>query len=250
MSFPAALAGLLTYGEIASALVVFLFLMFIPAPYGKHSRPGWGVMVDSRLSWFFMELPAVAVILFVVLQNPLKTMNFIYLCLWEFHYIYRTFIFPALQRGSRRSFPLVLVFLAFIFNINNGIINGYGIIFNNMTLTGILNPAPLLGLALFLGGFLLNVHSDIVIRDLRRDNDVKYRVPLKGAFRWITNPNYLGEIVEWAGWAILTCSLQGLAFAIFTFCNLFPRAISNHKWYKEHFSSYPSGRKIIFPFLF
>ena len=69
-------------------------------------------------------------------------------------------------------------------------------------------------------------------------------------FRWVSSPNYLGEIIQWTGWAVMTWSLAGVAFALFTFCNLAPRAISNHRWYREYFAQYPAGRKVLFPGLF
>jgi protein-S-isoprenylcysteine O-methyltransferase Ste14 len=97
---------------------------------------------------------------------------------------------------------------------------------------------------------LLNVSSDTIVRELRRNNETGYGIPLRGAFRWISNPNYLGELVEWTGWAILAGNPAGWAFAFFTFCNLFPRAISNHKWYRERFRDYPVKRKIIIPYIF
>ena len=56
-----------------------------------------------------------------------------------------------------------------------------------------------------------------------------------------------GEIIEWIGWAILTWSLSGFVFAIWTIANLVPRAFTHHKWYQENFSDYPKNRKAIIP---
>ncbi len=42
----------------------------------------------------------------------------------------------------------------------------------------------------------------------------------------------------------------GLAFALFTFCNLAPRAVANHAWYRDRFPDYPGGRRILVPGLF
>ena len=53
--------------------------------------------------------------------------------------------------------------------------------------------------------------------------------------------------MEWTGWAIATWSLAGLVFPIWTFANLAPRAIKNHKWYKETFEDYPANRKALIP---
>ena len=61
------------------------------------------------------------------------------------------------------------------------------------------------------------------------------------------NPNYLGEFIEWLGWAIMTWSWAGLVFFLWTVCNLFPRAISNHKWYQNKFTDYPKERKAVIP---
>jgi len=74
-------------------------------------------------------------------------------------------------------------------------------------------------------------------------------IPHRGLFKYISCPNYFGEILEWTGWAIATWSIPGLAFAVFTFANLAPRAFSNHNWYKEKFSNYPEKRKALIPFI-
>ena len=76
-----------------------------------------------------------------------------------------------------------------------------------------------------------------------------YKIPQGGMYRWITSPNYFGEIVEWVGWAIMTWSLPGLAFALYTTANLAPRAISNHRWYRRTFPDYPRERRALVPFL-
>ena len=52
-------------------------------------------------------------------------------------------------------------------------------------------------------------------------------------FNYISCPNHFGEIIEWFGFAIMTWSLPGLSFAIWTVCNLLPRAIHHHAWYKQ-----------------
>ena len=62
-------------------------------------------------------------------------------------------------------------------------------------------------------------------------------------------PNYLGEIVEWCGWALATWSPAGLAFAVYTAANLAPRAVSNHHWYLSHFPDYPRERRALIPFV-
>jgi 3-oxo-5-alpha-steroid 4-dehydrogenase 1 len=227
-------------------------LLFVSAPYGKHSRPGWGPRMNSKLAWILMETPAVLApaAIFFISGNRSDGAIFV-LCLWEMHYLYRSYVYSALQRGSKRSFPVALAAAAFVFNINNGVIMGFDLFARGRADSielGSLGCA--LGLALFLGGFALHVVSDAQIRALRGRGRTGYGIPRCGMFRFVSSPNYLGEIVQWIGLALMTRSIAAWAFAFFTFCNVFPRAISNHRWYRERFSDYPPERRIIVPFIF
>jgi len=65
---------------------------------------------------------------------------------------------------------------------------------------------------------------------LRENGNSVYKIPEGGMFNLVSSPNYLGEILEWTGWAIATWSLAGLSFALWTFANLAPRALANHRW--------------------
>jgi 3-oxo-5-alpha-steroid 4-dehydrogenase len=47
----------LFFFAVATAAVLF----FIPAPYGRHARAGWGPTLENRLGWVVMEAPAVVV---------------------------------------------------------------------------------------------------------------------------------------------------------------------------------------------
>ena len=65
--------------------------------------------------------------------------------------------------------------------------------------------------------------------------------------KYISAPNYFGEIIEWIGWAVLTWSISGLVFALWTIANLFPRALAHHRWCRKKFADYPKNRKAIIP---
>ncbi len=227
-------------------------LIFVSAPYGKHSRPGWGPQMNSKLAWAIMETAAVLAPLAIFFASGNRSAGAIFLiCLWEMHYLYRSYIYSALQRGSKRSFPVVLAAAAFIFNTNNGVIIGYDLFAKGKSDSFTLKSLQCaIGLALFLGGFALHVVSDAAIRSLRSGGETGYKIPRGGMFRLVSNPNYLGEIAQWIGFALMTRSAATWAFAFFTFCNIFPRAISNHRWYRERFPDYPAERKIIVPFIF
>jgi hypothetical protein len=95
----------------------------------------------------------------------------------------------------------------------------------------------------------VNLWADGRLRRLRAPGETGYAIPRGGLFELVSCPNYLGEIVEWIGWAVASASLAGLAFAVYTAANLAPRAIAHHAWYREKFPGYPGSRKALVPFL-
>ncbi len=140
--------------------------------------------------------------------------------------------------------------MAFLFNCANGFINGYGVFHVYSYDTSWLWTWQFTcGIALFAAGFAINKTADEKFRRFGKQNRGEYVLPQGWLFEYISCPHYLGELIEWGGWAFMTWSLPGLAFFVFTFANLFPRAISSHKWYKKNFPDYPPQRKAIIPFI-
>ena len=233
------------------AVIVFVLLFFISAPYGKFSRKGWGPVIRSKWAWMVMELPSPALmLLFFIISDKKNLPQIIFMVLWLGHYLHRTFIYPFLQSGREKAYPVLLGMMAIIFNCLNGFVNGYGV-FNiyDYDISYLPGWNFIAGILIFIAGFIINKISDEKLRNLRKQNPSEYVIPHGWMFRYISSPHFFGEIIEWTGWAIITWSLPGLAFAVFTFANLFPRAISSHKWYKSHFPEYPAGRKAIIPFI-
>lgn len=103
------------------------------------------------------------------------------------------------------------------------------------------------GIGLFGLGFWMNQSADQTLINIRKKFPGEYKIPEGGMYRWISCPNYLGEILEWTGWAVMTWSVSGLAFSVWTIANLAPRALSHHKWYKKKFAEYPKSRKALVP---
>jgi len=233
------------------AVIVFVLLFFISAPYGKFSRKGWGPVIRSKWAWMVMELPSPALmLLFFIISDKKNLPQIIFMVLWLGHYLHRTFIYPFLQSGREKAYPVLLVMMAIIFNCLNGFVNGYGVfIIYDYDISYLRGWNFSAGILIFIAGFIINKISDEKLRNLRKQNPSEYVIPHGWMFRYISSPHFFGEIIEWTGWAIITWSLPGLAFAVFTFANLFPRAISSHKWYKSHFPEYPAGRKAIIPFI-
>jgi 3-oxo-5-alpha-steroid 4-dehydrogenase 1 len=242
---------LLVLLELVLAVLTFAGLQFIVAPYGRHGRSGWGPTVPARVGWIVMELPAPLLFLGVYLAgvHRFELVPLIFLAMWQAHYLQRAFIYPFLMRAGARM-PVSLMAMAIAFNTLNGFINARWVSevgeYSNRWL---FDPRFLLGLTLFVGGYALNLNSDRLLRGLRRPGETGYKVPVGGGYRWVSSPNYLGEIVEWFGWALATWSVAGLAFALYTTANLAPRAMANHRWYHSTFPDYPPGRRALVPYV-
>jgi len=233
------------------ALVVFILLFFISAPYGKFSRKGWGHAIKSKWAWMIMEFPSPFLMIIFFITAEIKTIPaIIFISVWMTHYIQRTFIYPFSQSGREKPYPLIIVSMAIIFNCFNGFANGFGV-FNvySYNTSWLLSWKFIAGTAIFVSGFIINKTADEKLRSFRKKSPEEYVVPRGWLFNYISSPHYFGEIIEWAGWAVMTWSLPGLAFFVFTFANLFPRAVASHQWYKSHFPDYPPGRKAIIPFI-
>ncbi len=243
----------IVYPWIGVAVIIFFTLFFITAPYGRHIRAGWGWTVDNRWSWFWMEIvsPAVFGYFFLSGSQTKTTPMWIFFALWWFHYLNRSLIFPLRLQTQGKRVPLMIPLSAVFFNSVNGFINGYylGTLADPYPESWLTDPRFVIGILMFLGGWWINVQSDEILLKLRKPGETGYKIPRGGMYRYISNPNYFGEMVEWTGFALMTWSLPALAFSLWTIANLAPRAWSNHRWYQRTFTDYPKERKALIPFV-
>jgi protein-S-isoprenylcysteine O-methyltransferase Ste14 len=234
------------------ALVVGVILWFVPAPYGRYGKSGWGPQLDPKLAWTLMEAPAPIIVgLAFLLRAPnWSLVQIVLVLLWEWHYVYRAFLYPRRLKG-RSTMPAAVVAMAFLFNIVNGTLQCYGLFGDAAVRTGIHLDSPvfLIGVVLYVVGLLTNRQAHRLLREMRAQAREPYVIPSGGLYERVSSPNYLGEILQWIGWALATWSLAGLSFAIWTAANLVPRARLNHRWYRDTFSDYPPERRILIPFV-
>jgi hypothetical protein len=173
--------------------------------------------------------------------------------IWQIHYFNRAFIFPFRRRGGAPTMPLLIALSGLSFNLLNTYLNW-------RYLTHFLPDGAypgswlwdarfVLGTLLFQCGLCINQHADWVLIHLRKPGETGYKIPYGGLYRFISCPNYFGELLEWAGWALLTFSWPGLAFLVWTAANLVPRALAHHRDYRARFAHYPRDRHAIFPYL-
>ncbi len=232
-------------------LAGFVALFFVDAPYGRLSRAGFGPPLPKRLGWLLMELPS-AIIFALVFVYGIYTHTvtaWVFLFMWELHMSTAASFTPFRRVGKGKTMPVSVMLLALTFNLVNPYLNArYLYIFSGgYPNSWLLDPRFLIGAALFLGGLYVNRQSDNILHNLRAPGETGYKIPYGGLFSCVSSPNYLGEIVQWTGWAIATWSIPGLAFAFWTAANLVPRAISYHRWYRRQFKDYPPERTALIP---
>lgn len=243
----------LLYIWIGIAIVLVPVLLKVTPPYGRHTSDSWGPTISSRWGWVIMEIPVIIVFSYFFLSGdgnksiPL----YVFFGLFMLHYFNRVFIFPFRIKENGKKMPVLIVLMAFFFNICNGFFNGYW--FGNFApvydLSWFYDWRFILGTLLFFTGMYINMSSDNILLGLRKGGKKGYYIPYGGMFRYVSSPNLFGEIIEWLGWALLCWCMPALSFAVWTMANLIPRAIDHHRWYKRRFENYPVKRKAVIPFL-
>lgn len=245
------------YNQLVTAMfvlaaAVFVILQWITAPYGRHVRSGWGPTIPARVAWIVMESPAMLLfaVIFAAGRHAVTIVPLVFLAMWQLHYINRTAVYPFRMRSAGKRMPITIVAVALVFNCVMSYINARWIShFGEYQSSWLTSPPFLIGVICFLTGWAINQHADSILLRLRSRSNVDYAIPQGGLYRWVSCPNYLGEMLEWAGWALATWSLAGAAFAVFTAANLLPRALANHRWYGQRFPDYPASRRAVIPFL-
>ncbi|NXQ00991.1 S5A1 dehydrogenase, partial [Vidua macroura] len=156
-----------------------------------------------------------------------------------FSVFYRALIFPLLIREGKPT-PFFTFVLALLFCVFNGYLQGRslttyatyppGWLGDSRFITGELNHV--MRTSGFLGwliGTAINIHSDHILRNLRKPGETGYKIPRGGMFEYVSGANFFGEILEWFGFALACCTIESLAFALCTLFVLGSRARQHHK---------------------
>ena len=274
--------------SLAFIVVIFLFQIKKPARYGRHDKNRGKCYVPQRLanaaSDFIPGVVFFTILYFLQGRNFSQAPNILFYCLFTLHYLHRGLVTPLAARYSSWRIPVFIPIVNFIANLLfHYLIADF--IGSACYFPGYLyDPRFLLGLVIFIAGFVLSKMADtylICLRchpDERRwgktdivgqflnatgargccavsedkegaecDNGGYYTVPECCLFKVIVNPNYLGEMIQWFGWALATWSLSGFVWWLFSMAALIPRARHNLRWYKRNFDNFPMYRKALIP---
>ena len=250
------LFNIICYVWLGTAVIIHVIMFFVTAPFGRHTTTKWGPSVNNKLAWIIMELPSLGIMTYFLLQgtNSFTSYAWVLFGLWIFHYANRTLVYPFRIRPTAKKMPLVIMLNGILFNLMNAGLNGYFLA--ELSTSGqyneswLLAPTTIIGGMLFLAGLTINWRADHILINLRKPGEEGYRIPGGFLFDYISSPNLFGEILEWAGFAIMAWNLPALTFAVWTYANLVPRAKNHHDWYHQRFEDYPKSRKIVFPYIF
>ena len=228
---------------------VLVYALMGKDPTGRLGGRALGPTLDARWGWVLMELSALAVFPVVYLAaGERHAVGDVLVALWLAHYVHRALVWPWFVQRQARPLPAITAASGFAFNLVNGVLLGW---FNariaDYPQDWFTDPRFVSGAALFALGAVLNVYSDYRLSWLRTKASGGAVLPRGGPFNLVSCPNLAGEIVEWVGFALMSWSLPGLAFALWTAANLIPRALWRRRWYRERFPGYPGHRRAIVP---
>lgn len=239
------------------AVIVFIALHYVEAGYGMLFNRKFGLPVGNRIGWMLMEAPVfiAMTILWLCSHRTWQPAPLVLFLLFQSHYVQRSFIFPLLIRGNSKM-PLGIVLMGAVFNTLNALMQGGWIFYlapaDMYTTAWLYSPQFIIGTVIFIAGMAINLHSDYIIRHLRKPGDTKHYIPKGGMFRYVSSANYFGELTEWIGFAIASWSWAGAVFALWTFANLAPRSASLYRRYQKEFGEEFTSlhRKKIIPFIY
>jgi 3-oxo-5-alpha-steroid 4-dehydrogenase 1 len=306
---------ILAHHLLCSFVLAAPLSFFLNAPFGRFSARS-RLNINANLGWFLMEIVS-PISFFVALAGPpltgptpptasrasgarlsslsrLPLPTMILSALFLIHYANRAILSVLRQPAARSPMNLVTPLFAILFNLANGSLIGSWLGGRTWSTPGAVPQAVLsqplfwIGIGLWAVGFASNVAHDEILRRLRiptpsQPDPPRYSIP-RGLFfdrPWggVSNPSYLSEWIEWAGFA-LACSSTGLRAPplpssssnhsffglvpvvdadsvflippwIFVFLEIvlmLPRALSAHRWYHDKFrGTYPKQRRAILP---
>ena len=238
---------------------------FAQSPYGRFASDSYGINLNPKLGWWLMEIPATASFLWFYLQSDSAnwTVTTLFLGgLWMLHYGNRGWFFPLSIRvapGAKSSFSFMVMAMGMFVTGIHAYLNAtwFTSLGKHLTPEWLSDPRFIIGLMVYAVGLFLILTSESVVRNLRdknpaaapKEGESRYKIPYGYGYKWVSSPQYLGELIAWAGFSILTWGLPGVMIFLISAGNLVPRALGTHKWYKEKFDNYPTNRKALIPYV-
>ena len=236
------------------AVVSFFAQLCKPASYGKHADGSGRCPVPAKIAFgitdFIPGFIFFTLTYFIAGQNFRNGINITMYMLFTVHYLTRG-LMTVISKYTHNKVSVFIPVGTFVANTLYHYINAEFIGSVYYCRGYYYDPRFIVGLLLFLIGITINRAADLQLIYLRRKHkDRDYVVPKGPLFYLISCPNYFGEGLQWFGWAIMTWSLAGLVWWLFTESTFITRARHNHKWYRNQYLDYPPHRRALIPLIY
>eukprot|EP00698_Gefionella_okellyi_P008196 TRINITY_DN2019_c0_g1_i1.p1 TRINITY_DN2019_c0_g1~~TRINITY_DN2019_c0_g1_i1.p1 ORF type:complete len:234 (+),score=18.59 TRINITY_DN2019_c0_g1_i1:220-921(+) len=219
-------------------------------------QPGvlFAELIPKRAGWVLMESPSPVLMFLFFWTSRANTLPlYVFAGCWLTHYIQRTWVYPFIVKAPERPMNIIASLAAVAFNFLNAPINAVYMFYFARTEYAndyVTNWWFWAGLLIWAAGFVGNIHSDRILRNLKRGPKGEYAIPRGGLFEYVSAANYSAELFEWTGYAIMTASPAAWMFVVWTAANLVPRAVRHHNGYVKQFgAAYPKKRAAVIPFI-
>jgi hypothetical protein len=216
-------------------------------PYSKF-RTGSGVNSRAGLALAYATPVFVYVALWAEGGAPQTPYHFAVLGAFLFHYVRRILEILFVNSYSRPTPLRVPVTIALLYS---GVATSCAF-FQVRTLgQPTSNPIFILGVLTFAFGEVLNGYHHWLLARLRPLGVRIYVVPRHGLFGWVACPHYLGEILSFVGYAMMSDLLPVWGNAVVVTAYLGSRANSTLSWYRREMPlKIPSRWRRLIPFAY
>ncbi|KAI8955802.1 3-oxo-5-alpha-steroid 4-dehydrogenase-domain-containing protein [Xylaria longipes] len=110
-------------------------------------------------------------------------------------------------------------------------------------------PSDVLGLALYVVGELCNANVHWYLATLRKPGETARKIPTGLGFNLVTCPNYMFEIIAWAGIILVTRSPSLILFITIGSYFMYIWALGKEKAYRKQFGDkYKKKRFVVLPY--
>jgi hypothetical protein len=232
---------------LGTALVIGEATGLLRLPYGKF-RTGGGVNSRVGLALAYTAPVLVYTALWIEDRGALEApYHLIVFAAFLFHFIRRICEVCVVNSYSRPT-PLSALLSIAIFYSGAAVVCGF---FQVRTLAPPSKLLMILGGLTFASGELLNTYHHWLLARIRASGATTYSLPRGGLFRSVANPHYLGEILSFLGYAMMSDLLPVWGTALVVTAYLSARANSTLQWYRRQMPlQIPPGWRRLVPFVY
>ena len=198
-------------------------------PYSKFGTGG-GVNSRAGLTLAYATPICVYIVLWIEGGAPQTPYHLIVLAAFLFHFIRRILEILFVNSYSRPTLLCALVTIAFLYG---GAATSCAFFQVHTLGQPTSNSIFMLGVLVFAVGELLNGYHHRLLARLRAPGVRTYGVPRGGLFGWVASPHYLGEILSFVGYAMMSDLLPVWGNALVVSGYLALRANTTLKWYQR-----------------